>query len=159
MEKYLRAFTLLEIPEIEAIVTQHNAQPELRYGQKQLANYVIATLFGQEAADQAEKISDFLFGKGEKLTLLEQMTADEIQALARETGGVKLEEGEIRILELLVATGLTESNGEAKKLIQQGAISVNEEKITDIAQSFSPADAVNGVLLLKKGKKYAIAQF
>lgn len=159
VEKYLRAFTLLEIPEIEAIVTQHNAQPELRYGQKQLANYVIATLFGQEAADQAEKISDFLFGKGEKLSLLEQMTADEIQALARETGGAKLESDEIRVLELLVAAWLVESNGEAKKLIQQGAISVNEEKITDIAQSFSPADAVNGVLLLKKGKKYAIAQF
>ncbi|MDO4714198.1 MAG: tyrosine--tRNA ligase [bacterium] len=159
VEKYLRAFTLLEIPEIEAIVAQHNAQPELRYGQKQLANYVIATLFGQEAADQAEKISDFLFGKGEKLTLLEQMTADEIQALARETGGVKLENDEIRVLELLVQSGLVESNGEAKKLIQQGAILVNEEKIIDIAQSFSPADAVNGVLLLKKGKKYAIAQF
>jgi hypothetical protein len=62
-------------------------------------------------------------------------------------------------LELLVQSGLTESNGEAKKLIQQGAISVNEQKVSDIAQTFSKADAVNNVLLLKKGKKFAIAQF
>lgn len=56
-------------------------------------------------------------------------------------------------------SGLAESNGEAKKLIQQGAISVNEQKVSDIAQIFSKADAVNNVLLLKKGKKFAIAQF
>jgi tyrosine--tRNA ligase len=62
-------------------------------------------------------------------------------------------------LELLVQSGLAESNGEARKLIQQGAISVNEQKVSDIAQNFSKADAVNNVLLLKKGKKFAIAQF
>jgi len=62
-------------------------------------------------------------------------------------------------LELLVQSGLAESNGEAKKLIQQGAISVNEQKVSDIAQIFSKANAVNNVLLVKKGKKFAIAQF
>ena len=55
--------------------------------------------------------------------------------------------------------GLAESNGEAKKLIQQGAISVNEQKISDIAQTFSKADAINGVLLVKRGKKFALGQF
>ena len=55
--------------------------------------------------------------------------------------------------------GLAESNGEAKKLIAQGAISVNEQKVSDIAQTFSKADAVNGVLLVKRGKKFAIGQF
>ena len=55
--------------------------------------------------------------------------------------------------------GLAESNGEAKKLIAQGAISVNEQKASDIAQTFSKADAVNGVLLVKRGKKFAIGQF
>jgi tyrosine--tRNA ligase len=62
-------------------------------------------------------------------------------------------------LELLVQSGLAESNGDAKKLIQQGAISVNEQKVSDIAQIFSKANAVNNVLLVKKGKKFAIAQF
>ena len=85
VEKYLRAFTLLEISEIEAIIAQHQEKPELRYGQKQLAKYVIQVLFGKEASEQAEKISEFLFGTGDKLTLLKAMSAEEIKALAHET--------------------------------------------------------------------------
>ena len=160
VEKFLRAFTLLEISEIEAIVSQHVQQPELRYGQRQLANYVIQTLFGKEAAQQAEKISEFLFGERDKMELLSAFSADELQALARETGDCSVQEDEIRILELLVLAWVCESNGDAKKLIAQGAISVNEQLVSDIGQKFSRSDAVNWVLLIRKGKKnYKIAQF
>ena len=160
VEKFLRAFTLLEISEIEAIVSQHVQQPELRYGQRQLANYVIQTLFGKEAAQQAEKISEFLFGERDKIELLSAFSADELQALARETGDCSVQEDEIRSLELLVLAWVCESNGDAKKLIAQGAISVNEQLVSDIGQKFSRSDAVNWVLLIRKGKKnYKIAQF
>ena len=160
VEKFLRAFTLLEISEIEAIVAQHVQQPELRYGQRQLANYVIQTLFGKEAAQQAEKISEFLFGERDKMELLSAFSVDELQALARETGGCSVQEDEIRILELLVLAWVCESNGDAKKLIAQGAISVNEQLVSDIGQKFSRSDAINWVLLIRKGKKnYKIAQF
>ena len=160
VEKFLRAFTLLEISEIEAIVSQHVQQPELRYGQRQLANYVIQTLFGKEAAQQAEKISEFLFGERDKMELLSAFSVDELQALARETGGCSVQEDEIRILELLVLAWVCESNGDAKKLIAQGAISVNEQLVSDIGQKFSRSDAVDWVLLIRKGKKnYKIAQF
>ena len=160
VEKFLRAFTLLEISEIEAIVSQHVQQPELRYGQRQLANYVIQTLFGKEAAQQAEKISEFLFGERDKMELLSAFSVDELQALARETGGCSVQEDEIRILELLVLAWVCESNGDAKKLIAQGAILVNEQLVSDIGQKFSRSDAVNWVLLIRKGKKnYKIAQF
>ena len=108
VNKYLRAFTLLEIPEIEAIVNKHNEHPEERYGQKQLANYVIQTLFWKEAADQAEKISEFLFGKSDKLEMLSTMSQNDIEALKHETGGAKLEGSEARILELLVQAWLAE---------------------------------------------------
>lgn len=160
VEKFLRAFTLLEIAEIEAIVAKHNEKPEVRHGQRQLANYVIQTLFGKEAAEQAEKISDFLFGSEDKMQMISDFSQQEIQALMRETGSCEINEGEIRILELLVKCGIAESNGEAKKLIAQGAVYVNENKISDIAVSFAAQDAVNGVLLIRKGKKnYKIAQF
>ena len=56
VEKFLRAFTLLEISEIEAIVAQHVQQPELRYGQRQLANYVIQTLFNRDKFFRAKRI-------------------------------------------------------------------------------------------------------
>lgn len=160
VEKFLRAFTLLEISEIEEIVAKHNEKPESRYGQRQLANYVIQTLFGKQAAEQAEKITDFLFGSEDKMQMLNEFSREEIQALARETGSCELNENEIRVLELLVKCGISESNGDAKKLIAQGAIYVNENKISDIASSFSTQDASNGVLLIRKGKKnYKIAQF
>lgn len=160
VEKFLRAFTLLEISEIEAIVSQHVQQPELRYGQRQLANYVIQTLFGKEAAQQAEKISEFLFGERDKMELLSAFSVDELQALARETGGCSVQEDEIRILELLVLAWVCESNGDAKKLIAQGAISLNEQLVSDIGQKFSRSDTINWVLLIRKGKKnYKIAQF
>ena len=160
VEKFLRAFTLLEISEIETIVSQHVQQPELRYGQRQLANYVIQTLFGKEAAQQAEKISEFLFGERDKMELLSAFSTDELQALVRETGGCCVQEDEIRILKLLVLAWVCESNGDAKKLIAQGAISVNEQLVSDIGQKFSRSDAVNWVLLIRKGKKnYKIAQF
>ena len=160
VEKFLRAFTLLEIAEIEEIVAKHNEKPESRYGQRQLANYVIQTLFGKQAAEQAEKISDFLFGSEDKMQMLSEFSREEIQALARETGSCEISENEIRVLELLVKCGISGSNGDAKKLIAQGAIYVNENKISDIASSFSTQDASNGVLLIRKGKKnYKIAQF
>ena len=160
VEKFLRAFTLLEISDIEEIVAKHNEKPESRYGQRQLANYVIQTLFGKQAAEQAEKITDFLFGSEDKMQMLNEFSREEIQALARETGSCEINENEIRVLELLVKCGIVDSNGEAKKMIAQGAIYINENKISDIASSFSTQDASNGVLLIRKGKKnYKIAQF
>ena len=160
VEKFLRAFTLLEISEIEEIVAKHNEKPESRYGQRQLANYVIQALFGKQAAEQAEKITDFLFGSEDKMQMLNEFSREEIQALARETGSCEINENEIRVLELLVKCGIVDSNGEAKKMIAQGAIYINENKISDIASSFSTQDASNGVLLIRKGKKnYKIAQF
>ena len=160
VEKFLRAFTLLEIAEIEEIVAKHNEKPESRYGQRQLANYVIQTLFGKQAAEQAEKISDFLFGSEDKMQMLNEFSREEIQALARETGSCEINEKEIRVLELLVKCGISESNGDAKKLIAQGAIYINENKISDISAEFTAQDASNGVLLIRKGKKtYKIAQF
>ena len=160
VEKFLRAFTLLEIAEIEEIVAKHNEKPESRYGQRQLANYVIQTLFGKQAAEQAEKITDFLFGSEDKMQMINEFSREEIQALARETGSCEINENEIRVLELLVKCGIVDSNGEAKKMIAQGAIYINENKISDIASSFSTQDASNGVLLIRKGKKnYKIAQF
>lgn len=160
VEKFLRAFTLLEIAEIEEIVAKHNEKPESRYGQRQLANYVIQTLFGKQAAEQAEKITDFLFGSEDKMQMLNEFSREEIQALARETGSCEINENEIRVLELLVKCGIVDSNGEAKKMIVQGAIYINENKISDISAEFTAQDASNGVLLIRKGKKnYKIAQF
>jgi tyrosyl-tRNA synthetase len=100
-----------------------------------------------------------LFWKSDKLEMLKTLSQEDIKALEHETWGAKIEEPEARILELLVKTWLAESNAEAKRLIQQNAISVNEEKINDIAKIYTKQDTINNVLLLRRGKKYKIATF
>ena len=56
-------------------------------------------------------------------------------------------------MDLCVETGLAESNGEAKKLIQAKSISVNGTVIEDIQYEVSKDDAINGIIMLRKGKK------
>jgi tyrosyl-tRNA synthetase len=58
-----------------------------------------------------------------------------------------------KIIDLFTKSGLTSSNGDAKKMLQSGSLFVNEAKIQDPQMTFSKEDFVNGVLLLRKGKK------
>lgn len=149
--RYLKAFTLIDLPEIEAIITQHQQAPEKRLGQQKLASYIVEMIFWHDASVQAEKISKILFG--DPLEILPTMTSDEITALANEVGNINLPEGGIRILELLVQTWLAPSNGEAKKLIASGSIFFNEQKVEDIQKEIKKADLINNIWLLRKGKK------
>jgi tyrosyl-tRNA synthetase len=87
------------------------------------------------------------------MQILVSLPPEDIQALAYETGSVHLEGEEMRILELIVASGLAPSNSEAKKLIQSGSIFFNEQKIDDPQYIIKKADLLNGVGLLRKGKK------
>lgn len=153
VEKYLKIFTLLDFDVVTGIVNNHKQNPELRYGQKQLANYLITTVYGEEAADQSIKISEILFGQGDRLETIKTMSKDNIQALQKETWGCEITETETKLIDLFSQAGLTESNGEAKKLITSGSLYCNEEKITDIQQIIKKEDFINGVLLLRKWKK------
>lgn len=61
VDRYLKLFTLLDFPEIQKIVDTHMQDTSKRYGQQQLARYVVTTIFGEDAMNQAEKISGILF--------------------------------------------------------------------------------------------------
>jgi tyrosyl-tRNA synthetase len=89
--RYLKAFTLLELEEIEQIIHQHTEHPELRYGQQRLASYVTEMIFGKAATLQATNISEILFGTGDKMQIIASLSPEDIQALAYETGSVHLE--------------------------------------------------------------------
>jgi tyrosyl-tRNA synthetase len=62
IEKLLKVFSLKTLDEIDAIVAKHMENPAERYGQKELAQWVVEVLFGKEAVQQAENISKVLFG-------------------------------------------------------------------------------------------------
>lgn len=152
VERFLKLFTLLEFDQIAQIVQEHEKKPELRHGQAQLAKYVVTTIFGPDEAMQAEKISAILFGE-DKMKTIATMSAAEKKALLQETGGADSFPAGQTILDLCVATELTASKGEARKMIQSGSVYVNEEKVIDEHMTITKSNFVNGVLLLRKGKK------
>lgn len=164
IERYLKFLTLLDFEKIDEIMKKHNEKPELRFGQAELAKYVITTIFSKESADQAEKISKIMFSNEDKMKLIKTLNDEDKKALFKEVGGVETcdlsrfktwseDLSHLKMLELLTKSWLTSSNGEAKKLIQAGWIFLNEKKVEDINYEVNEKDFVNGMVLLKKGKK------
>ncbi len=153
VEEYLKVFTFLSPDEIMDIIAQHQQAPELRIAQKTLAKEFITDLHWQAEYEKVQKIIDVLFWDTDKLAIISNMSEDEKSALARETGSVKLQWDEVRLIDLIVESGLASSNWETKKLIQAGSIYFNEEKVEDIQKTVKSDDLVNGVGLLRKWKK------
>lgn len=158
--KLLKVFSLKSVEEIEVIVNKHNENPGLRYGQKELASRVVEVLFGKEAVEQAEKISKILFGWENIMETIKWFTAHDIDALADETWSIHMKDPEVKVVDMFTQSGLTSSNGDAKKMIQSGSLFINEMKVVDPQIVVSNRDCVNGVLLLRKGKKqYKIVRY
>jgi len=152
VERYMKLLTLMDFDEIEEVVKKHNEQPELRYGQKVLAEKVVEIIHWKKQASLAKKLSEFLFETKDKLDLLSKLDKDELNSFVKEVGGKKYE-GE-DLLDLLVNTGLADSRWQVKKDIKSGAIYMNEKKVSDM---WKEIEFKNGICLLRKGKKkYAI---
>jgi len=168
VEKLLKVFSLKTLEDIDDIVKKHIEKPELRYGQKELASRVVEVLFGKDAVTQAEKISQILFGGENIMKTIASFTKEDIQALAEETWSLDIRNKtlkmknwflvtetntQIKLLDLFTQSGLTNSNSDAKKMVQSGALFVNEQKITDPKMFITSDMFVNNMLLLRKGKK------
>ena len=108
-----------------------------------LAHELTELVHGKEEADKAQQAAHALFsgsGDSENMPTTELTSAD-------------IENNEISIITLLVKSGLCASNGEAKRLLQQGGVMVNDEQIKDIGKKFSKTDLEMG-LKIRKGKKH-----
>ena len=115
VEEYLKVFTFLSKEEIESIMEEQNKAPELRLAQKTLAFEVVKDLHGIEEAQIARQTSiDIFSGK-----------------MNDEMPTKKVSSSEINILDLLVSTNLSPSKSEARRLVIQGGIKVNNEKVSD----------------------------
>lgn len=157
VERFLKLFTFYTFDEIADIVAEHHTNPAARYGQIKLASYIVALIAGPDAVKQAQKITSILFWHGDIVQLVEWLSSEDLNALIYETSSPSLlvsEKGDhMTVIQLLVDSWLASSNGEAKKLIQGGGVSLNEVKVTDLGQKVNSSDVINGVILLRKGKK------
>ena len=151
--KLLRFLTFLPEPEINALVLATQEAPEKREAHRALARELTRMTHGPAALDRAEQISQIFFG-GE----LAKLSADEIldvlgDAPSSTVAAEKLAAG-VDLWELLVASGLAASKGEARRAVEGGGLSLNGARITELARKLTRADAMDGrFFLFRKGKK------
>ncbi len=153
--RYLRTFTLLSRPEIEALEETVIAAPERREAQQLLARTVTSMIHGTDAAQTAAEVSALLFAKGDPTAL----SASALAALSREVPSAAVARAEsFDTLSLFVTAGLSASKGEARRLLQQGGLSVNGSKLSADEASLSAERLLRGrYLLLRKGARdYAV---
>jgi tyrosyl-tRNA synthetase len=156
--KYLRMFTLMNQDDIDALAAAQREAPHERAAQRRLATEVTAVVHGATAAGLAEQVSRVVF---DKRTDARALSGDVYSMLAAEiphavTHGAG---GSVNVIEALEkAFGL--SRTAARKLIQQGAVSVNGEKLAADAQTVDMASAVHGrwFLLRKGGRDVAVVE-
>ncbi|MCP4523985.1 MAG: hypothetical protein GY828_07250, partial [Candidatus Gracilibacteria bacterium] len=133
------------------IVEDHMTQPEKRVGQKTLAFKVVEIIHGTDEAQQAEKITEFMFGSGDKVQLLSELSQAELESYQQAMGGVDYDEQ--NLFGIIVESGLSKSNSEARNAVSSGAVMINGEKISDPKIDISTKFLENSSFLLQKGKK------
>ena len=146
--RYLRMFTLLDRATIETLEADHATAPHERRAQRTLAREVTTLMHGAALADAAERASRIIFDK----KLDPRTIAPEVfEMLSREIPLVTLPTGDVDVLTVL-EQAFAQSRGAGKKLLQQGAVLVNGEKVGADAPTVAAASAVHGQwLLVRKG--------
>jgi len=135
--KCLRMLTFLPIEQIDEMDSWEGSQ--LNTAKEILAYELTALVHGKEEAEKAQQAARALFsGAGNTDNMPTTVIADAIG---------------MGILQVLVKAGLAASNGEARRLVQQGGVSLNDAKVTDPATTLTDADFTDGVAIIKKGKK------
>lgn len=136
VKKVLSLLTFLPMEEVERL---SSLKDEKINEAKKIAAYEITKLIhGENEAKKAQEAAEALFGNGGNL---ENMPT------------TKISDENISILDAITLSGIAPSKGQAKKLIMQGGITLNDNKIEDISYKLSEQDFEEGYAILKKGKK------
>ena len=138
--KCIRMLTFLPLEQIDEMAKWEGSQ--LNRAKEILAYELTKMVHGEEEAKKAEASAKALFagsGSSENMPTTELTDAD-------------LTDGAIDLMSLLVKTGLCNTKSDARRNIQQGGVTVNDEKVTDIGKSFSTDELKSGIIL-KRGKK------
>ena len=139
--KCIRMLTFLPLEEIDAMDHWEGAQ--LNEAKDILAFELTKLVHGEEEAAKAREASKALFGGGANLENMPTTTLEESD----------FTDGKIDILDILLKAGITKSRGEGRRLVQQGGVSVDDAKVTDIGLSYTADDLKEKAIIVKKGKK------
>ncbi len=137
-EDMVKIYTLLDRETVESLIAAHRTNPGERALQKRLAREVTELVHGRERRESVERVTAVLFG-GEDIAGL---SSDDLDALAAEIPTVATG---LSVIDTLTTSGTVTSNGEARRMIINGGITINGQKITEDT-------IIAEVSLVKKGK-------
>lgn len=135
---YLKVYTLFDKERINELEQQMEQNPGERPAQKALATAVTEIVHGKTRTDSVKKVTEVLFGK----IGIDNLSDSELEMLSAEIPSAKIGDS---LVDVLVSSKVASGNGDAKRLIAAGAISVNGTKINS-------DNIINQLSLIKKGK-------
>ena len=138
--KCLRMLTFLPLEQIDEMDQWEGSQ--LNQAKEILAYELTKLVHGEEEAKKAQEGARALFASGSAAQMPEIALSED-----------DFEDGQIGILKLLVKAGLASSNGEARRNVEQGGVSVDGEKVSDVKAMIAKADIPEEGIVLKRGKK------
>ena len=139
--KCLKMLTFLPLEEIDELAKLEGS--EINKAKEILAHELTELVHGKEEADKAQEAARAIFSNKTNTDNMPSTTLAEAD----------FADGEIGILDLMKKCGLIPSNGEGRRLIQQGGVSVDDEKVTDVYAKVAKSDFEKGYVVIKKGKK------
>lgn len=154
--KYMKIFTFIAREEIEVLEVSVQEEPHLRVAQKTLAEEMTRLIHGQEALDQAIRISQALFSGD-----LKSLSANEMRDAFKDVPSSEMAKEDKNIVDFIVEAGVSSSKRQGREDITNGAISFNGERITDTAYIVTAEDRLEDEFtIVRRGrKKYTMVQF
>ena len=154
--KYLKIFTFLTREEIEALEVSVQQEPHLRKAQKALAEEMTRLIHGQEALDAAQRITAALFSGN-----LKELSAAEMKDAFKDVPTAELPKEDKNIVDVLIEAGVSPSKRQAREDVTNGAISINGEKVQDLAYTVDAKDRLEDAFtIIRRGKKkYHMVKF
>ncbi|CAC6741194.1 Tyrosyl-tRNA synthetase [Staphylococcus aureus] len=147
--KFLKFFTFLGKEEIDRLEQSKNEAPHLREAQKTLAEEVTKFIHGEDALNDAIRISQALFSGD-----LKSLSAKELKDGFKDVPQVTLSNDTTNIVEVLIETGISPSKRQAREDVNNGAIYINGERQQDVNYALAPEDKIDGEFtIIRRGKK------
>ena len=152
---YLKKLTFLSKEEIEELEVKNNTAPELREAHKALAREVITDLHGAEAFDEAVRISQALFSGD-----IKSFTSSDVEIAFKGLTPFEITE-DLNIVDLLVNNNICSSKREAREFINNGSITLNGDKVTDLEMIITKDVCIDSkYIIVRRGKKkYSIGLY
>ncbi|WP_242918717.1 tyrosine--tRNA ligase [Pontibacter liquoris] len=158
-EKLIKVYTLLGQEEIEQLIAEHKQAPHLRVLQKALAKDVTIRVHSEEDYFAAVEASEILFGKGD-LETLKGLKEDILLSVFEGVPQIAVSAADYRqtatvsdLLSEVTGSQIFESKGEAKRMIKNGGVSINRQKVQSTEEAVTQELLHQKYLVVQKGKK------